>query len=96
MVTELKRMQQRRDTTADWTADNPVLLAGELGLDTTTNLFRVGNGVDNWLDLPTIDFADAEALILAGINDPESPIGEGLSAAIAAGLAAAVVDGGTP
>lgn len=81
MATELKRMQQRRDTAADWAADNPVLLSGELGLDTDAELFKVGDGVTAWEDLEFKgDFAAAEALILAGIADTGSPIGAALSA----------------
>lgn len=44
-------IQVRRATTSEWAADNPVLLEGELGVDTTTGLIRVGNGVDPWSSL---------------------------------------------
>ena len=49
------RIQVRRGTTAQWTAANPVLAAGEWGAsvddDEITSL-RMGNGVDHWTDLP--------------------------------------------
>lgn len=51
MATELKRMKQRRDTTAAWAALNPVLMNGEIGVDTVTRTFRVGDGVTPWLSL---------------------------------------------
>ena len=38
------RLQQRRDTAANWTSNNPTLAAGEIGLETNTNLFKVGDG----------------------------------------------------
>jgi|688.fasta_scaffold09076_2 hypothetical protein len=38
------RMQQRRGTAAQWAAANPVLGAGEIGFETDTNKFKVGNG----------------------------------------------------
>jgi hypothetical protein len=45
-------MQQRRDTAADWTSANPILLAGEIGLETDTQKFKVGDGVMVWNSLP--------------------------------------------
>lgn len=45
------RMQQRRGTEEQWTLANPVLAAGEIGLETDTNKFKIGDGVNNWADL---------------------------------------------
>jgi hypothetical protein len=44
-------IQLRRATSAEWAADNPVLLEGEVGIDTTTGLIKVGNGTDPWASL---------------------------------------------
>lgn len=44
-------IQLRRATSAEWAADNPVLLDGEIGIDTTTGLIKVGNGTDPWASL---------------------------------------------
>jgi len=50
------RMQQRRDTAANWTSTNPTLAAGEMGLETDTYKFKVGNGSSAWTALPyTVD-----------------------------------------
>lgn len=38
----------RRDTTANWLLFNPVLKSGEIGLDTTLNKFKIGNGTSTW------------------------------------------------
>jgi hypothetical protein len=38
----------RRDTTANWNLFNPVLKSGEMGLDTTLNKFKIGNGTSTW------------------------------------------------
>lgn len=46
------RVQQRRDTAANWTTYNPVLLAGEIGIETDTHRIKVGNGTSNWSALP--------------------------------------------
>jgi hypothetical protein len=34
----------RRDTSANWTANNPTMLTGELGYETNTGRFKVGDG----------------------------------------------------
>jgi hypothetical protein len=41
-------MQQRRGTAAEWTAANPILQAGEIGYETDTEQFKIGNGTDTW------------------------------------------------
>ena len=46
------RMQQRRGTAAQWTAANPVLAAGEIGFETDTNQFKIGDGSSAWSTLP--------------------------------------------
>jgi hypothetical protein len=45
-------IQFRRDTAAAWTLANPTLASGEMGIETDTNLFKVGNGSSQWNDLP--------------------------------------------
>ena len=44
-------MQQRRGTAAQWTAANPTLAAGEIGFETDTNKFKMGNGSSAWTAL---------------------------------------------
>jgi archaellum component FlaC len=45
------RMLQRRGTAEQWTAANPVLGAGEIGFETDTGKFKVGDNVNLWDDL---------------------------------------------
>jgi hypothetical protein len=45
------RMQQRRGTAAQWTAADPILAAGEIGYETDTNQFKIGDGVNAWSTL---------------------------------------------
>ena len=45
------RLQQRRDTAANWTSNNPTLAAGEIGYETDTAKFKIGNGSTAWTSL---------------------------------------------
>ena len=36
----------------NWAAVNPILLEGEMGLDTTLNCLKIGDGVTVWNSLP--------------------------------------------
>lgn len=42
------RIKFRRDTAANWTAENPILAAGEPGLETDTGKVKYGDGVTRW------------------------------------------------
>ena len=59
------RMQQRRGTAAQWTAANPILAAGEIGFETDTSKFKMGNGSSTWSALQYF----ANAAELAAIVD---------------------------
>jgi hypothetical protein len=45
------RIQLRNGTAAQWTSANPTLAIGELGVETDTNKFKVGNGTTAWNSL---------------------------------------------
>jgi len=49
------RMQQRRGTAAQWVStndgDGPVLNAGEIGFESDTGKFKIGDGINHWIDL---------------------------------------------
>jgi hypothetical protein len=49
------RMQQRRGTATQWVSTNagagPILNAGEIGFESDTNKFKIGDGVNHWDDL---------------------------------------------
>jgi len=64
------RMQQRRGTAAQWTAANPVLAAGEIGFETDTNKFKMGNGSSAWSALQY--FANAAELAAIIDSAPEA------------------------
>jgi hypothetical protein len=53
-VTLTALQKQRRDTAANWTAADPTLLAGELGYETDTGYWKVGDGSTAWTSLAYI------------------------------------------
>ena len=48
-------MKMRRDTNANWSNANPVLSEGELGFETDTKRFKLGDGVTAWNNLNYYD-----------------------------------------
>jgi hypothetical protein len=62
------RIQLRRDTAANWTSSNPVLRAGELGIETDTLKFKIGNGSSTWTQIT--NYANVTSTGLANsLND---------------------------
>lgn len=62
----------RRDTAANWTAANPVLGGGELGFETDTNKFKIGNGSTVWASLNYFVSSDSPTFTgVAGIPMPK-------------------------
>jgi hypothetical protein len=58
------QIQLRNDTAANWTSANPTLAAGEFGLETDTDQFKVGDGTTAWT-----------SLAYGGIQGPAGPTG---------------------
>ena len=44
-------LRHRRDTAANWTSNNPVMQAGQLGYETDTRKFKFGDGSSSWISL---------------------------------------------
>jgi hypothetical protein len=64
------RLQNRRDTAANWTSNNPTLAQGEIGYETDTTKFKIGDGATAWSSL-----AYAYAAGAAGATGPTGPTG---------------------
>ena len=45
------KIQVRRDTAANWTNSNPTLSDGEIGFETDTGKFKIGNNSTAWVSL---------------------------------------------
>lgn len=80
------KIQFRRSTAAEWTAANPLLAIGELGLETDTGKFKVGNGSNNWTTLA----------YSSGTTGPAGSVSVGTTTTSAAGGNASVTNSGTP
>ncbi len=63
-------MQQRRGTASQWTSSNsgngPILNAGEIGWESDTNKFKIGDGVSAWTALTY--FVDATDVIASSLG----------------------------
>ena len=45
------KIQVRSDTAANWTSTNPTLAAGEIGFESSTGKFKIGDGTSVWTGL---------------------------------------------
>lgn len=59
------KVQFRRDTAANWSSNNTVLSQGELGLDTTNQRFKIGDGVTAWNSLDNAQYTNKAETFLA-------------------------------
>ncbi len=96
------RIQLRRDTAANWVTNNPILLPGEIGIETDTLKFKIGNG-SRWNSTTSYALRAGEANGLATLNSlgkiPTSQLpdsisaGADLNAAIAALTSDSIAEG---
>lgn len=61
--------RQRRDTSSNWIEKNPILNDGELGFETDTKKFKIGDGIKNW---KTLEYVADNASYLYDINSGTS------------------------
>lgn len=62
------RQKQKYDTSTNWTTNNPVLLAGELGIESDTNKFKIGNGTSTWNELDYVGGGEVMLYSTTGQN----------------------------
>lgn len=60
------RLVLRNATAAEWAEKNPVLLAGEMGIENDTNKMKIGDGTKAWNDL---SYAGVDEQTIKGIID---------------------------
>lgn len=59
-------LRHRRDVSSVWTSNNPVLEEGQLGFETDTVLYKLGDGVTQWNGLP---YAQVVPIPLGDLTD---------------------------
>ena len=59
------KVKHRYDTASNWTTNNPVLLAGELGIESDTKRMKVGDGSTAWTSL---DYTNLTNRIYQDVN----------------------------
>lgn len=62
------RIQLRNDTAENWSAANPVLLKGEVGIEINTRKIKVGDGISTWENLKYI----SDDIVLSETNPTET------------------------
>jgi hypothetical protein len=71
-----QQIQLRRGTASQWTTANPTLAEGEMGVETDTSLFKIGDGATAWnsIDYSTLRSIDtATVLSMANQATPATP-----------------------
>ena len=67
-----KIIQLRRDTKARWEQFNPLLREGEIAVETDTWLYKIGDGIRPWLQLPYAPLvADSFGVVDGGAPDSD-------------------------
>lgn len=79
-------IQHRRGTAAQWTSANPTLAVGEIGVETDTLKFKIGDGAAAWASLeystdwsnlanvPASFTPSAHTHVLADVTDYVPPV----------------------
>jgi Major tropism determinant N-terminal domain len=62
------RFELRRNISGNWASINPILLAGEPGVELDTGQMKVGDGVTRWNQLPYVGNSE-------GLTGPTGPTG---------------------
>jgi len=95
----MAKIQLRRDSAANWTSSNPVLAAGELGFESNTGQFKIGDGSTAWVSLSyvggavssvagrtgvvTLTSADVGLGLVNNTSDAGKPVSTATSTALA-------------
>ena len=74
------RLRLKYDTAANWASKNPVLLAGEAGIESDTLLAKIGDGTHAWQQLGYLNADSAKrvpeyfGVIAASKTEGEDPL----------------------
>lgn len=82
------RIQFRRGTAAEWSSTNPILASGEVGFETDSKKFKVGDGTTRWNDLTYYVTGTITGVVAGG-----GLIGGGTTGTVTLSLDSAVLSG---
>lgn len=69
-----QQIQLRRDTSANWTTNNPILAEGEMGVVTDTYNYKIGDGITAWNSLSYYQLSPAlTGVTFTNTTDPSAP-----------------------
>ena len=66
------KFQLRRATSSNWSSSNPILSAGEPGVEIDTNRLKIGDGVTRWNLLQYVAGSGSGGI---GLQGPQGPTG---------------------
>ena len=64
------QLQLRHGSASEWSSSNPVLVIAEVGVETDTKKFKIGDGVTNWNSLAYGGIVGQQ-----GTTGPQGPTG---------------------
>ena len=65
----ISRASQRSNTQQGWLGQNPILGAGEIGIESDTTRIKIGDGINSWSALPywtdtSVTYTAADGIII--------------------------------
>ena len=66
MQRKFAHLIQRYNSSSTWANDNPILLCGEIGIESDTNKVKLGDGITNWNSLGYIVSMSSMPIYSAG------------------------------
>lgn len=61
-------------TSAQWLTDNPILSLHEIGIERDTHLFKIGDGIRTWNQLPYVVSTDVKGILIFVSEDQDNLI----------------------
>lgn len=61
-MTTFRRILLRRDSSINWSTQNPALRQGEVGCDLDAKKFKLGDGFTSWNDLPYMNESELQSI----------------------------------
>ena len=93
------QIQFRRGTAVRWSTNNALLAIAEMGIETDTYQFKIGDGVHNWNDLPYGGLQGPTGLTGPtgqGDTGPSGPTGDTGATGPTGAITSYIFDGGAP